>query len=832
MNILVRKFWAGWLPVGLGVCAGLALASWEYRSDLRIWQERLRASAQARAAVVEAWVSDNERAVAALAEAPAVRTVAEQREATGATRQLLDAHAEGAGYLRIAIADSRGKVVLLRGPRDMGAAAIGCLERALEGHLGVAEVDRDLLRASFCAPVTQGGKHGTPIGAVLATARLRSAVIPLVASGVQPGEGILLLAPSGLDYLGVAANAEQPTLLARSEIARLAAPVPSAAVWQPALGPELLASATVGAVHDWGVIRTVRRDLVHTGTGFRWFLYGLFGGAFGLAFAALLRSLQLKQELSESQKSFEVAHALARSQEMLLEADQRARRLTQLIDHLPHEVFVVEPETLRVSLCNRSAQTRLGLSMQDVAERSLGELWDAQDRAPLESLIGALSASLPTASMESEIERSPGGRVPVLVRASWVETNGTPSIVIVVADNSREQRLKEQLEQSARLESLGRLASGIAHDFNNMLTAIIAATEFLSESCGTEGKSDIELIRSATDRATQLTRQLLAYGRRQILQPAPVCLNDVLLGVEPMLRRLLPENIDIKLKCAGDLGTSLADAAQFEQAIVNLAINARDAMPQGGRLTIESSNCTLDDEYARQHPDLEPGDFVLVAVSDTGSGMDAETRRQIFEPFFTTKGHCGGTGLGLATVLGMVRQSGGHLFVYSELGQGSTFKIYMPVTTTAPAAAPTLPEVSTSPAAEDQHILVVEDDDTVRELTARTLARAGYSVTTAANGPDALQRCREQAFDLLLSDVVMPGMGGRVLYEQIRIMQPSLRVLYMSGFTDNAIVQHGVLQPGTHFLQKPFSTEGLSRAVQAALAGSNAAASPGKTPTN
>jgi CheY-like chemotaxis protein len=326
----------------------------------------------------------------------------------------------------------------------------------------------------------------------------------------------------------------------------------------------------------------------------------------------------------------------------------------------------------------------------------------------------------------------------------------------------------------------------------------------------------------AAERAAGLTRQLLAFSRKQVLRPVPLNLNTVVLGIEKMLRRILGEDIELAQVLAPDLGLTLADPGQLEQVLMNLVINARDAMPDGGKLTIETANVEVDDEYAKQHLSAKPGLYVMLAVTDTGCGMDEQTKARLFEPFFTTKEMGKGTGLGLSTVYGIVKQSGGNVWVYSEPDQGTTFKVYLPrsVSVSMAAAAikpPPVPRQVTG----TETILVVEDEEALRNVASRILTTAGYTVLTAASGEEALVTGAQHEGDiqLLLTDVVMPRMSGKALAQRLAKTRPALAVLYMSGYTDNAIGHSGVLDAGVHFLAKPFTADALARKVREILDG-------------
>ena len=382
------------------------------------------------------------------------------------------------------------------------------------------------------------------------------------------------------------------------------------------------------------------------------------------------------------------------------------------------------------------------------------------------------------------------------------------------------QETQAQLVQAQKMEAIGQLAGGVAHDFNNLLTVISGRSHLALAQLPADHalRRHIDLIRTTADRAAALTRQLLAFSRKQVLEPKVLDLNAVVAGLAPMLSRLIGENLELTAVPAPGLGRVKADPSQLEQVIVNLAVNARDAMPQGGRLTIETGNVELDEAYTRRHPGATPGRFVMVAVNDTGHGMDAATQARIFEPFFTTKEPGKGTGLGLATVFGIVKQSGGSIWVYSEPGHGTTFKVYLP--RVDDATDQTAPAAEGSPLARaSETILLVEDDDEVRALARETLEGNGYAVISAASAAEALRvvGTRQQPIHLLVTDVVLPQVSGRGLADLLTPDHRDLRVLYISGYTDDAIVRHGVLEAGTAFLQKPFTPHTLLSKVRKVL---------------
>jgi len=391
---------------------------------------------------------------------------------------------------------------------------------------------------------------------------------------------------------------------------------------------------------------------------------------------------------------------------------------------------------------------------------------------------------------------------------------------VFVEDITEHKLLEAQFRQAQKMEAVGRLAGGIAHDFNNLLTAILGCADLLLETLGPEAaeRKDVEEIRKAAVRAADLTRQLLAFSRQQVLAPQVLDLNALLPNMEQLLQRLIGEDVALRTALGPGLGAVKADPGQLEQVIVNLAVNARDAMPNGGQLTIETRNAELDETYAAEHFPIQPGSYVLLAVTDTGTGMDAETKSRIFEPFFTTKPVGKGTGLGLATVYGIVKQSGGYIWVYSEPSQGTSFKIYLPRIAATPEPARSSPRHPAS-LRGNETILVVEDDATVRTLIRRLLESNGHTVLLAPGGDEGLRLARSHGrpIHLLITDVVMPGMSGRDLAAQVQALVPGIKVLYVSGYTDDAIVRHGVLKPGIAFLQKPFTADALARKVRGML---------------
>jgi two-component system cell cycle sensor histidine kinase/response regulator CckA len=427
-----------------------------------------------------------------------------------------------------------------------------------------------------------------------------------------------------------------------------------------------------------------------------------------------------------------------------------------------------------------------------------------------------------------EMEWKKQDDTPIIVRCSGRRINdeqGTPACFEVFAEDVSERRvLEKQLRMAQKMEAIGRLSGGIAHDFNNLLGVIIGYSRVLKKSLGPENELSEHAveIEKAGQRAAAMTKQLLAFSRQQVLTPAILNLNTLVTDMEKMLPRLLGEDIEVSLSLDSELGSVKADQSQIEQVIMNLAVNARDAMPEGGKLKIQTTNAHLDQSYTRAHPGSRVGDYVCLSVADTGTGMAPGILSHIFEPFFTTKERGKGTGLGLATVYGIVKQSNGYIWVDSAPGEGASFQIYLPL-----HVGQSADEQKLQPAEKlhgTERILLVEDSEPLKKLAQKFLEAAGFQVLSAASGEEALEVAARfrGTFDLLLTDVVMPGMNGRALAEQLSPRQPGMRVLYMSGYTDSFIAGHGVLEPGTRLLHKPFTDEVLIRKVREVLDGGTA----------
>ncbi|MFQ5843533.1 MAG: PAS domain S-box protein [Planctomycetota bacterium] len=509
-----------------------------------------------------------------------------------------------------------------------------------------------------------------------------------------------------------------------------------------------------------------------------------------------------------------------RAQEALRQSEARFRAVSESAN----DPVITADSRGNIIFWNASAQRVFGYSEDEVRNRPLTVLMPERYREPhVEGLRRLASGGAPRAigrTVALEGLRKDGTEFPLELSVARWEEGGETFYSGIVRDVTARKRLEDELRQSQKMESIGRLAGGVAHDLNNKLSVVIGLADLALKEVadGHPVRNDVEQIRIAGEQAASLTRQLLAFGRKQVLQPKILNLNDLVAKSVQMLERLIGEDIHLIFVRGSALGRVRVDPSQMEQVIMNLAVNARDAMPRGGTLTIETANIALDANYARSRPEVEPGDYVMLGVSDTGCGMAPETRARAFEPFFTTKEEGKGTGLGLSVIHGIVKQSGGHVRVYSEPEQGASFKIYLPSAEGAPAEEPAREVVSVEPGGTET-VLLVEDERLVRDLVKRVLEQHGYTVLEAPNGERALRVLQRHAgeIQLLLTDVVMPEMGGEELVEWALHTRADLKVLFMSGYTERAVVFHGHLDPGKAFLQKPATPGAILRKVRQVL---------------
>ncbi len=518
-----------------------------------------------------------------------------------------------------------------------------------------------------------------------------------------------------------------------------------------------------------------------------------------------------------------------RAQNALKESENKFQ---QFYDEAPVGYHELDTEG-RVTRINRKELQTLGYAAGEMLGKPVWNFFEEEDttrKVILAKLGGDVSFHN---TFERTYRRKDGSTLPVLVEDRIIRDKdgqiiGIRSTVEDITEKRRTEealrKSEEQLRQWQRVEAIGRLAGGVAHDFNNLLMTIKGCSELLLGAFDRRDprREEVEEILKAADRATSLTRQLLAFGRRQVLQPQVLDLNAVVLNMDKMLRRLIGEDIQLITSLDPELWSVKVDPGMIEQVVMNLAVNSRDAMPNGGKLTIETTNTVHDEEYASRHVSVQAGYYVMLAISDTGCGMDKETQSHLFEPFFTTKETGKGTGLGLSTVYGIIKQSGGNIWAYSEPGLGTTFKIYLPrVEKAAKIYKPRLKPKEAGAPGGTETILLVEDEDAVRSMVSKILKNKGYTVLEARQGNEAIDICErlEGSINLMVTDVIMPHMSGRELAGRLAPMRPEMRVLYMSGYPDNTIVQHGVLESGTAFLQKPFTINALELKVREVLDG-------------
>jgi PAS domain S-box-containing protein len=507
------------------------------------------------------------------------------------------------------------------------------------------------------------------------------------------------------------------------------------------------------------------------------------------------------------------------AEEELRRSEQKYRQILETIADGYHEVDLQG----NMTLVNDSLCDMIGYSREEFLHINYRALMDEENARQAFQLYNQVYRSgNPDRGLCLEVIRKDGAKRIVSGSISLVkDADGKPAgFRGILRDITQQKHLEEQLRHAARMEAVGHLAGGIAHDFNNLLTAMMGYTNILIQQLpeGAAYQEKLAQIHRASERAVRLTQQLLAFSRKQVLDMRVIDLNAVITDLEKMLRRLIGENIEIVTHLNTAICNVHADLGQVEQILMNLAVNARDAMPHGGILRIETANVVLDEEYAQSHPEVTPGDYVMMAVSDTGRGMDSQVLARIFDPFFTTKEKGVGTGLGLSTVYGIVKQHKGHISAYSEPDLGSTFKVYLPCAHEA-IDHPMKKSSTQSIPRGNESVLVVEDEEIVRNLTCEALEMLGYSTLAASDPEEAIALCdmHEGPIELLLTDVVLPRMDGKTLFERLVRTRPHLKVLYVSGYTENFIVHHGVLERTVQFLQKPFTIEGLARKVREVL---------------
>ena len=513
------------------------------------------------------------------------------------------------------------------------------------------------------------------------------------------------------------------------------------------------------------------------------------------------------------------------TEEALRDSEKRYRLL---FESNPFPMWVYDLDTHTFLAVNEAAILHYGYSREEFLGMTIEDIHAAEDVAMPPATEDASNVShVNTQAVRSRHRKKDGTIIDVEITSHQLVFDERAAEVVLASDITERKRAEEtlhatgeQLRQAQKMEAVGKLAGGVAHDFNNLLTAISGHSELSLRRLGTDDplRRNLEGIKSASERAASLTRQLLAFSRKQVLQPKVLDLNDVVVETNKLLRRLIGEDIDLLTVLEPSLGKIKADPGQIGQVLMNLSVNARDAMPRCGKLTIETSNIYIDEEYARRHVSVAPGWYVMLAVSDTGCGMDDATQKRIFEPFFTTKEVGKGTGLGLSTVYGIVKQSGGNIWVYSEEGRGTTFKVYLPRTDKVVEKLEASSSHDDTPCGTET-VLLVEDEEIVRDMTHEILRMSGYHVLESSHGSEALDVCEKHPgpIHLMLTDVVMPHMSGRELAERLMPLRPEMRVLYMSGYTDDAIVHHGVLDEGMAFIEKPFTPNALARKVRESL---------------
>ncbi|MGO9572480.1 MAG: PAS domain S-box protein [Desulfomonilaceae bacterium] len=527
-------------------------------------------------------------------------------------------------------------------------------------------------------------------------------------------------------------------------------------------------------------------------------------------------------DVSDQVKAQEELQASEQQYKSLYEESKRQHELYRsLLDSSPDAIVIYDMEG-RAKYVNDAFTRVFGWTMEEVRDQRIPYLPDSEKEASMVLIQSLVDEGIPCNGFETKRYAKDGSVLEVSLSASrYYDHERNPAgMLVILSDITHRRLLEEQLRQSAKMEAVGQLAGGLAHDFNNILTAIIGYANLLSIdlSRGEPRQDRLLLITRAAERAADLTRQLLAFSRKQVLDVKIICLNEIIEDMESLLQRLIGEDIALVTVLKPSVGSIQADPVQIQQILMNLVVNARDAMPGGGQLTIETDNAFLDEDYSRMHPEVRPGQYVMFAVSDSGQGMDSPTLERMFEPFFTTKEKGVGTGLGLATVYGIAKQHQGHINVYSELGRGTTFKVYLPRAEALPTPRVQAWDPGPRPHGKET-ILVVEDEEVVRTLACEALGILGYHTLCAASPREALEICGSHvgSIDLVLTDVVLPQMDGRHLFDALSSRRPNLKVLYVSGYTENFIVHHGILDTGLHFMAKPFNIDDLARKVRQIL---------------
>jgi len=606
--------------------------------------------------------------------------------------------------------------------------------------------------------------------------------------------------------------------------------------WLLGFGPTLLAvvlSATAALSLFFAPV-TSKEDWLVTIIGLALFV------AIGLGTAAMgegrLRAQRRAEEVAEESRqartaaeesaiqaeeaAVEAEEAAAQAAESAALAEEQALRIAAIVESSDDAIIAKDLDG-KIQSWNPAAERIFGYTAAEMVGQSVLRLVPPDLHTEEHEILARLRRGEHIAHYETTRLRKDGQRILIALTVSPIRDAGGDLIgaSAIKRDITGQRGLEAQLRQAQQLEAIGQLAGGVAHDFNNILGAISGYVALVLRAlpAGSPIRADVLGIQEAADRAAALTQQLLAFGRKQVMQPTVVDLREVLDDTGRMLRRLIGEHIDLAIMPGPMVSPVLADRGELGRVIVNLAVNARDAMPHGGRLTIEARDSPLTEEYAGSHLGVSPGQYVLLAVTDTGQGMTREVQARIFEPFFTTKPQGQGTGLGLSTVYGIVKQFGGHVFVYSEPDYGTTFKIYLPRAEGAVVTAPA--PLATPEGGGTETILLVEDDLAILTVISRLLATSAYTVLQAATPRKALELAERHAgpLDLLLTDVVLPEMTGRDLAERLMTQRPGLRVLYMSGYTGDAITHQGRLEPDTEFLQKPFAPEVLLRRIHEVL---------------